>query len=392
MLPDACIVVVVADVFLTERAPCGRGLPAVPAHVEQRLHQRLQIQAVDPLDLLDHRLGPALHAQARPQHRSQNRRDGVGVAAQAGGQAQGFERVHVAHRHLLSQGERHHHRLLGGDGGANQFIHQVGKQGFVATADAQGARPTDTGGNTPAGNPMAVALRLLGDLGADVQGFAQVDAIDAGGHYRSHRRRAGDAQCGVVGDLARLDHRLDKLCRVAHIHGDAHGRDAHGGAIGGAVASGLLGRVPGKDQVDGTLGRRPEQILGALGAHPCFPVDQPLGEYGGCDLALALDQQLTDQDRLFSVVGDGARGHIRCDGLVGASRFQGSDGPEALLHLLTAQGLGRHTQGIAQGQTVEGAEGAGLRGHFEDPNCKCRRKCTGSSKLSTYSMKRSRRS
>ncbi len=195
-----------------------------------------------------------------------------------------------------------------------------------------------------------------------------------------------------MSDLARLDHRLDKLRRIADIRGNPHRRDAHRSTIGGAVAPGLFRGVAGEDHVDCALGRRAEQILRTLGAHYGFPIDQALGEHRRLDLACAFHQQLADQDRLFSVIGDGAGRHVWRDGLVGVGVFQGGDGTETLLHLLAAQGLGRHAQSVAQGQTVEGAKGAICRGHFDAPNCRCRRKCSGSSRLSTYSMKRSRRS
>jgi len=150
--------------------------------------------------------------------------------------------------------------------------------------------------------------------------------------------------------------------------------------------------MPGEDHIDGALGRRAQQVLGAFGAHSRFPVDQASRKYARLDRALAFHQQLADEDRLLGVIGDGAGGHVRCDGLVGVGIFQAGDGTEARPDLLATQRLGGHAQGIAQRQTVEGAEGTIVRAHFVAPNCKCRRKCSGSSRLSTYSMKRSRRS
>ena len=137
---------------------------------------------------------------------------------------------------------------------------------------------------------MTLAFGLSGNLGPDIQGFPQVHAIDAGRDHRRHGRSAGNAQAGVMGDLARLDHRLDKPPRVADIGGDAHRGDAHGRAIGGAVAPGFFRGMAGEDHVDRALGGRPEQVLGAFGAHVCFPIDQALGKHGGLDLALALHQ------------------------------------------------------------------------------------------------------
>ena len=105
-------------------------------------------------------------------------------------------------------------------------------------------------------------------------------------------------------------------------------------------------------------------------------------------MPLTLDQQLADQDRLFGVVGDRALGHIGGDRLIGTGIFKVGDFAEARLDLGAAQGLGRHAQRVAQGQAVERAKRTIERGHFEGPNCRCRRKCTGSSRLSTCSMKR----
>ena len=135
-----------------------------------------------------------------------------------------------------------------------------------------------------------MAFGLSGNLGPDIQGFPQVHAIDASRDHRRHGRSAGNTQVGVMGDLACLDHRLDKPRRVADIDGDAHRGDAHGRTIGGAVAPGFLRSMTGEDHVDCAFGGRPEQVLGTLGAHPRFPVDQALGKHGGLDLALALHQ------------------------------------------------------------------------------------------------------
>ena len=131
-----------------------------------------------------------------------------------------FRMGQLLHRHLLREGERHHHRLLGRDGGADQFIEQVGEQRLVATGDAQGPRPTDARGNTAAGHPVSMAFGLLGDLTADVQRCAQVRAVDPGRDHCRHCRGTGDAQAGVVGHLAGLQHLLHPVCRLlAHANG-----------------------------------------------------------------------------------------------------------------------------------------------------------------------------
>ncbi|MNP03314.1 hypothetical protein D3C76_951970 [compost metagenome] len=105
-------------------------------------------------------------------------------------------------------------------------------------------------------------------------------------------------------------------------------------------------------------------------------------------MAFAFEQQLTNQNCLFGVIGDRALGHIGGDRLIGASIFKVGDVAESRLDVGAAQGLGRHAQRVAQGQAVERAKRTIERGHFEGPNCRCRRKCTGSSRLSTCSMKR----
>ncbi len=54
---------------------------------QQPLHQRLKLQLINSFHRLDHRLRPALKAQASPEHGAENRRDGIRVAAQAGSHA-----------------------------------------------------------------------------------------------------------------------------------------------------------------------------------------------------------------------------------------------------------------------------------------------------------------
>ncbi|MNG04637.1 hypothetical protein D3C84_877830 [compost metagenome] len=126
----------------------------------------------------------------------------------------------------------------------------------------------------------------------------------------------------------------------------------------------------------------------ALGLHRSFPFDQALREHRRFNPTRAIDQQLTDQNGLFGVVGDRALGHVRGDRLIRAGVLQITDFTEARLDFGAAQRLCRHAQRIAQGQSIKGAQGTVKQGHCVFPNCRCSRKCTGSSRLSTCSMKR----
>ncbi len=103
----------------------------------------------------------------------------------------------------------------------------------------------------------------------------------------------------------------------------------------------------------------PEQILRALGLHLGFPLDQALREDRRFDAALAFDQQLTDQNRLFGVVGDRAFGHVGGDRLQGTGVLQIGDLAEAGLDGFAVQRLRRHAQRITEGQAVETHRGHG---------------------------------
>ena len=288
---------------------------------------------------------------------------------------------------MLRQRERDHHRFLRRHRCTDHVVEQIGEQRVVAV-DADAARPTDARSDTPTGNPVTVRFRLLSDLLTEVQRLAQIHAVDARRHHRRHRRRTGNPQRGVVSDLAGLHHGANKALRIGDIRRDADRCNAHRCTIGGAVTPGLFRRVAGEDHFDRAFGRRAEQILRALGLHRGFPFDQTLREDGRFDVAVAFDQQFADQNRLFGVIGDRAFRHVRGDRLQWPGILQIGDLAEARLDGFAVQRLRRHAQRVAEGQAIKSTEGTVERGHFDSPNCRCRRKCTGSSRLSTSSIKR----
>ncbi|RMS17763.1 hypothetical protein ALP71_03562 [Pseudomonas coronafaciens pv. garcae] len=149
---------------------------------------------------------------------------------------------------------------------------------FVGAVGAQCFGPVNSRGDTPTRNPMAMVFGTQGHLGANLQSLGQGGAIDPGGHHSRDRRCAGDAQSGVMGDLTGLHHLFDKSLAIAYVGRDAHRGNTHCCAIGGAEAASLFRAVTIKDHFNRALGRRPQQVLGALGFHGGFPLDQAVGQ------------------------------------------------------------------------------------------------------------------
>ena len=278
--------------------------------------------------------------------------DGVGVAAGRRGQAhagpgRGGDR---------EDAEGGHDRLLGGHAGAHDGVELVGP-GLGGHRRQVRGDPGDPGADLPAGHPVAAPGREVGrgdgDLDAVPRGPPAMPALTAAPTAAAAARpidvlwvtmdaattastRAASGSGGVATPTGAMRMAAPLVAPL---------RPASAGGVPAAsrrVRPWWRGRAgPGSPS-------RPWPV----------PSDQGLGEGERVDAAVARDEQPGQQQRLLGVVGDRAGGHPGRDDLARPAARQPGDRAVVGEDVGAPHRLGRHAQGIADGQAGQGAQRA----------------------------------